>query len=85
MPTPAPHMRPQSASPNTPMRHQAPARARSGQAMADQLNEQSLQRARMGENSPSGQPDTTSNLNRMSGQDARDNMNTGRDPLVPFR
>jgi protein CpxP len=52
---------------------------------ADQLNAQSLERARMGESSPSGAADTTRNLNRMSGQDAQDNMNTGRDPLVPFR
>jgi len=80
----APHAR-------APMHHQ---RQGQGQRMAsqggaatsaDQLNAQSLERARMGENSPNGAADTTGNLNRMSGQDARDNMNTGRDPLVPFR
>ncbi|WP_147426241.1 hypothetical protein [Teichococcus wenyumeiae] len=49
------------------------------------LNAESLRRAQMGENSPTNQPDTTSNLNRMSEQDAERGVNVGNQPLLPFR
>ncbi|QDJ09243.1 hypothetical protein HVPorG_01465 [Roseomonas mucosa] len=52
---------------------------------ADRLNAESLQRARGGQNSPSGMSDTTPTLNNMSGQDAQRGMNTGSQPMVPFR
>lgn len=49
------------------------------------LNEESLRRAQQGENALSNQPDTTTNLNRMSDHDAERGMNVGPQPLVPFR
>jgi protein CpxP len=78
----APHAR---APMHHPRRGQHAANQGGAATSADRLNAQSLERARMGESSPSGAANTTRNLNRMSGQDAQDNMNTGRDPLVPFR
>lgn len=57
----------------------------SDDSAADRLNAESLQRARAGQNSPSGASDTTSSLNNMSGQDAQRGMNTGSQPMVPFR
>jgi protein CpxP len=85
--TPMPHgQAPHARAPTQhPRRGQHAANQGGAATSADQLNAQSLERARMGESSPSGAADTTRNLNRMSGQDAQDNMNTGRDPLVPFR
>ncbi|WP_027280122.1 hypothetical protein [Roseomonas gilardii] len=59
--------------------------ASSDDSAADRLNAESLQRARGGQNSPSGMSDTTSGLNNMSGQDAQRGMNTGSQPMVPFR
>ena len=49
------------------------------------LNAESLRRAQMGENALTNQPDTTSNLNRMSEQDAERGVNVGNQPLIPFR
>jgi hypothetical protein len=51
---------------------------------ADQLNAESLQRARQGMNSPTPGPDDTSNLNRMSDQDAARGQAVPRPPM-PFR
>ena len=56
-----------------------------GDAQVEQLNQMSLQRAQQGQNSPGTTPDTTSNLNTMSGQDAARGQNTGSKPLMPFR
>lgn len=66
-----------------PARQAMPRQAR--EAAVDELNAQSLERARANQNSPSGQPDTTGNLNRMSDQDAQRGVNTGQQPMVPFR
>jgi hypothetical protein len=52
--------------------------------MADQLNAQSLQRAQSGQNLPTPGPDSTSNLNRMSDQDARSGRAMPQQPM-PFR
>lgn len=49
------------------------------------LNEESLRRAQQGQNALSNQPDTTTNLNRMSDRDAERGMDTGSQPLIPFR
>lgn len=53
-------------------------------SMVDQLNQQSLDRARQGLNSPTPGPDTTSNLNRMSEDAARSGRNMNQAPM-PFR
>lgn len=50
----------------------------------ERLNEESLQRARQGQNSPTPGPDTTSNLNRTSEDSARQGRNMDRAPM-PFR
>jgi hypothetical protein len=50
----------------------------------ERLNDESLQRARQGQNSPTPGPDTTSNLNRMSDQDAQRGQNMNQAPM-PFR
>lgn len=55
-----------------------------GDAQTDQLNQQSLQRAQQGQNSPTPGPDTTSNLNRMSEDRAARGQNMNRAPM-PFR
>lgn len=60
------------------------AAATSQDSMADQLNAQSLQRAQAGQNSPTGGPDTTSNLNRMSERDAAQGRAMPTPPM-PFR
>jgi hypothetical protein len=52
--------------------------------MADQLNAQSLQRAQAGQSLPTPGPDSTSNLNRMSDQDAHSGR-TMPQPAMPFR
>lgn len=57
---------------------------RTGDSQTDQLNQQSLQRAQAGENSPTPGPDTTSNLNRMSEDRAARGQNTNQAPM-PFR
>ena len=49
------------------------------------LNAESLRRAQMGQNALTNQPDTTSNLNRMSEQDAERGVSVGNQPLIPFR
>jgi len=49
------------------------------------LNDESLRRAQQGQNALTNQPDTTSNLNRMSERDAERGANVGSQPLVPFR
>jgi hypothetical protein len=54
------------------------------QAEIERLNEESLQRARQGQNSPTPGPDTASNLNRMSEGAARQGRNMDRAPM-PFR
>jgi hypothetical protein len=51
---------------------------------ADQLNAESLQRAQQGMNSPTPGPDTTSNLNRMSDQDAARGRAMPQPPM-PYR
>jgi hypothetical protein len=53
-------------------------------SMADQLNAQSLQSARSGRDAPTPGPDSTSNLNRMSEQDAAKGQTMPRPPM-PFR
>ena len=53
-------------------------------SMVDQLNQQSLDRARQGMNSPTPGPDTTSNLNRMSEDAARQGRSMNQAPM-PFR
>ena len=53
--------------------------------MTARLNEESLRRAQQGQNALTNQPDTTSNLNRMSEQDAERGVNVGNQPLIPFR
>ena len=53
-------------------------------SMTEQLNAESLQRAQAGQNAPTGGPDTTSNLNRMSQQDATKGKNMNAAPM-PFR
>ncbi len=53
-------------------------------AEVERLNEESLQRARQGMNSPTTGPDTTSNLNRMSEDAARQGRDM-RSPPMPFR
>lgn len=56
-----------------------------GNAQTEQLNQQSLQRAQQGQNSPTPGPDTTSNLNRMSEDRAGRGQDTGARPMMPFR
>ena len=56
-----------------------------GNAQTDQLNQQSLQRAQQGQNSPTPGPDTTSNLNRMSEDSAARGQNMGGRAPMPFR
>jgi hypothetical protein len=53
-------------------------------AMVERLNEESLMRARQGQNSPTPGPDTTQNLNRMSEDAARQGRNMNQAPM-PFR
>lgn len=53
-------------------------------AEVERLNEESLQRARQGLNSPTPGPDTTSNLNRMSDEAARQGRDQRGAPM-PFR
>jgi hypothetical protein len=55
-------------------------------SMVEQLNQQSLERARAGQNTPTqGQgPDTTQNLNRLSEDAARQGRNMNQAPM-PFR
>jgi hypothetical protein len=53
-------------------------------AAVERLNEESLARARQGQSSPTPGPDTTSNLNTMSGQDAARGQNMQQPPM-PFR
>jgi hypothetical protein len=53
-------------------------------ATTARLNEESLQRARQGMDAPSPGPDTTSNLNRASEQDARRGRSMHQAPM-PFR
>ncbi|ONH85053.1 hypothetical protein APZ41_000220 [Roseomonas mucosa] len=84
-----PHMRGHGAMPQ---HHRMPRNrmqdqqsASADDSAADRLNAESLQRARGGQNSPSGMSDTTPTLNNMSGQDAQRGMNTGSQPMVPFR
>ena len=66
-------------------RRGADRRGDTADGQADQLNETSLQRARQGQNAPGAGPDTTSNLNSMSEQDAARGRNTGGRPMMPFR
>ncbi len=53
-------------------------------AAIERLNEESLMRARQGQNSPTPGPDTTQNLNRMSEDAARRGQNMNQAPM-PFR
>jgi hypothetical protein len=50
----------------------------------EQLNAESLQRARQGQDSPTPGPDTTRNLNRISEQDAKRGQPVPQPPM-PFR
>src|SRR3712207_4212104 len=50
-------------------------------AAIERLNEESLQRARAGQNSPTPGPDTTQNLNRMSEDAARQGRNMNQAPM----
>ena len=63
--------------------HRASAASDQGN-IADQLNAESLQRAQQGMNSPTPGPDSTSNLNRMSDQDATRGQTMPRPPM-PLR
>lgn len=56
-----------------------------GNAEVERLNQQSLQRAQQGQNSPTPGPDTTSNLNRMSEDAAARGQNMGGRAPMPFR
>jgi len=58
--------------------------ADSQSATVERLNEESLQRARSGQNAPGHGPDTTSNLNRMSEGAAGRGQNENQAPM-PFR
>ncbi len=53
-------------------------------AMVEQLNAESLARARAGQNSPTPGPDTTQNLNRISEDAAKAGRNMNSAPM-PFR
>lgn len=54
-------------------------------SMVDQLNQESLNRARAGQNALQNQgPDTTQNLNRLSEDAARQGRNMNQAPM-PFR
>ncbi|MEN0076690.1 MAG: hypothetical protein AAGC69_20065 [Paracraurococcus sp.] len=65
-------------------KHRRAAPGASEDNMADQLNAQSLARAQAGTNSPGMGADTTSNLNRMSDQDATKGKAMPQPPM-PFR
>ncbi|MCK8787279.1 hypothetical protein M0638_23175 [Roseomonas sp. NAR14] len=56
----------------------------SGDNIADRLNAESLARAQANQPALTPGPDTTSNLNRMSGQDAARGVNPPQ-PMMPFR
>lgn len=56
-----------------------------GNAEVERLNQMSLQRAQQGQDAPTPGPDTTSNLNRMSEQDAARGRNMGGQAPMPFR
>lgn len=56
-----------------------------GDAQVEALNQQSLQRAQQGMNSPTPGPDTTGNLNDMSERSAAGGRNMGRRAPMPFR
>lgn len=56
-----------------------------GNAEVERLNQMSLQRAQQNQDSPTPGPDTTSNLNRMSEQDAARGRNMGGQAPMPFR
>ncbi len=63
----------------------APRRSTDPQAsMVEQLNQESLNRARQGLNSPTPGPDTTANLNAISEQAAQQGRNMNSAPM-PFR
>jgi hypothetical protein len=72
-----------AALPATAQQRRAPA-ADSQNSMVEQLNQESLNRARAGLNSPTPGPDTTQNLNRMSEDAARSGRNMNQAPM-PFR
>jgi hypothetical protein len=62
-----------------------PRRADPQASMVDQLNQESLNRARAGQNALQNQgPDTTQNLNRISEEAARQGRNMNQAPM-PFR
>jgi hypothetical protein len=65
-------------------KRQRSASAPNQNSMTEQLNAESLQRAQAGQNAPTGGSDTTSNLNRMSQQDATKGKNMNTAPM-PFR
>lgn len=58
--------------------------ANSQTSTTEQLNQESLNRARQGMNSPTPGPDSTSNLNRMSDDAATRGQNMNQAPM-PFR
>ena len=72
-----------AALPAAAQQRRAPAPDREA-AVVERLNEESLQRARQGQNSPTPGPDTTSNLNRLSEDAARQGRDMNRAPM-PFR
>ena len=53
--------------------------------MVEKLNDESLARARAGQNSPAPGPDTTQNLNRISEDAAMRGQNMGNQAPMPFR
>ena len=54
-------------------------------AMVEKLNDESLARARAGQNTPTPGADTTQNLNRMSDDAAMRGQNMGNQAPMPFR
>lgn len=64
--------------------HATQAQTDQGNAAVERLNEESLQRARQGENTPTTGADTTSNLNRMSDRAAQQGRNMNQAPM-PMR
>jgi len=64
--------------------HAARSQSDQGSAAVERLNEESLQRARQGMNSPTPGPDTTSNLNRQSERAAEQGRDMNQAPM-PFR
>jgi hypothetical protein len=62
----------------------SPRRSDPQASIVDQLNQEALDRARAGQNSPTPGPDTTQNLNRISEDAAKAGQNMNRAPM-PFR